>query len=651
MKRLSLLLLFVCLAAPVLALDDLMGLQGNVFNSTGSRITNGDVTVQIHTEEVGGAQVYAETFTGAINNGEYDVLLGNATTLDLDQDRLYWMEVLINGQDMNFSGHSRQVFQSSIGSYENLSVEGNITVSNTGFGIVFPDGTFQTTAAVAGGGSGGGLNGTSTPGRVAFFNSTNQVQGSNDLVWNQTNMQLGIGIGAINANATLHVFSNGNGRFATDQVDAYFGNQSAGVGIVQVGEMQVGVSNDGVIGSLNLSGIGLIRNKDSKNPIEFGFVDSANGIRFALPLSGNDSGTYNARSMIIAGPSVFDNNIINCSFWGFNKIDCRTGATGSDLGIQDDLQVKGSASVGGNFSANETLFVTDTGNVGIGTDTPEGVLSIKGTGVHTSMSGTAASLFNIQNTNGNTFFSGIDFYGNQGKRIASIMMEQTGGGSLLHFGTSNNFVNGVTNDALVIDPTGDVGIGTGTPAEPLHVVASSDKAVRFETDDSGDVVAILDNLNTGINADGMIIRIGPNSNPGANNDFIFFQDGDGTTLGTCQGDGAGGVTCPGSSDERFKTDIKSMGSVKSKFSLVSPIKYKGVGGSKEVIGFSAQDVNATFPECVSVGAERILDNGTEIGEKLFLSKDCLIVPMWKMIQEQQSSLDVLEARIAILEAK
>lgn len=551
--------LVMILAVPVVAFDDLLGLQGNVFNSTGGRVTSGDITVQIHTEEVGGSQVYAETFTGAINNGEYDVLLGNVTVLDLDQDRAYWMEVLIDGQDMNFSAHSRQVFQSSVGSYENLTVEGNLTVSNTGFGIVFSDGSFQTTASTSVDNSGGSVNGSGSSGGIAVFNESNRLISNSSLFWNYTTEKLGI-----RTNNPVYALDI-SGNISTDYLSCTALETNAS------GEIVCG--SDEVAGGGSINGSGLVG--------EVAFFNESNRI---------------------IGNSSF--------FWN---------------------------------SSNDRL--------GIGTGSPNALLNIKGEGPHTAITGTSASLLTIQNTNGNTFFSGIDFYGNQVRRIATIMMEQTSGGSILHLGTSNNFGNGVTNDALVIDPTGDVGIGTSIPAEPLHVVASSDKAVRFETDDGVDVVAILDNLNTGSNADGMIIRIGPNSNPGANNDFIFFQDGDGTTLGTCQGDGAGGMTCPGSSDERFKRNITSLDSVKNKFKDVSPIKYKGIGGSKEVVGFSAQDINVTFPQCVTVGAERMLDDGTEIGEKLFLSKECLIAPMWKMIQEQQDILESLEARIAVLEKK
>ena len=551
--------LVMILAVPVVAFDDLLGLQGNVFNSTGGRVTSGDITIQIHTEEVGGSQVYAETFTGAINNGEYDVLLGNVTVLDLDQDRAYWMEVLIDGQDMNFSAHSRQVFQSSVGSYENLTVEGNLTVSNTGFGIVFSDGSFQTTASTSVDNSGGSVNGSGSSGGIAVFNESNRLISNSSLFWNYTTEKLGI-----RTNNPVYALDI-SGNISTDYLSCTALETNAS------GEIVCG--SDEVAGGGSINGSGLVG--------EVAFFNESNRI---------------------IGNSSF--------FWN---------------------------------SSNDRL--------GIGTGSPNALLNIKGEGPHTAITGTSASLLTIQNTNGNTFFSGIDFYGNQVRRIATIMMEQTSGGSILHLGTSNNFGNGVTNDALVIDPTGDVGIGTSIPAEPLHVVASSDKAVRFETDDGVDVVAILDNLNTGSNADGMIIRIGPNSNPGANNDFIFFQDGDGTTLGTCQGDGAGGMTCPGSSDERFKRNITSLDSVKNKFKDVSPIKYKGIGGSKEVVGFSAQDINVTFPQCVTVGAERMLDDGTEIGEKLFLSKECLIAPMWKMIQEQQDILESLEARIAVLEKK
>jgi hypothetical protein len=51
---------------------------------------------------------------------------------------------------------------------------------------------------------------------------------------------------------------------------------------------------------------------------------------------------------------------------------------------------------------------------------------------------------------------------------AGIWAFMSGGGSFLHLGTSNTY-GGITNSALVIDPTGKVGIGTSTPAYGLDV--------------------------------------------------------------------------------------------------------------------------------------------------------------------------------------
>lgn len=53
--------------------------------------------------------------------------------------------------------------------------------------------------------------------------------------------------------------------------------------------------------------------------------------------------------------------------------------------------------------------------------------------------------------------------------IGRIGVSNTGAGSGLSFGTSNSYGAGITNEAMVIDPAGNVGIGAATPSTNLHV--------------------------------------------------------------------------------------------------------------------------------------------------------------------------------------
>lgn len=52
---------------------------------------------------------------------------------------------------------------------------------------------------------------------------------------------------------------------------------------------------------------------------------------------------------------------------------------------------------------------------------------------------------------------------------ARIGVQNTGGGTYLALGTSNNYASGITNQAITINPSGNVGIGTTSPSVPLHV--------------------------------------------------------------------------------------------------------------------------------------------------------------------------------------
>lgn len=61
-----------------------------------------------------------------------------------------------------------------------------------------------------------------------------------------------------------------------------------------------------------------------------------------------------------------------------------------------------------------------------------------------------------------TFGNGPGEYGGIGLKI-------TGVGSFLSLGTSDNYDSGITNEAMTIDPSGNVGIGTTSPSAKLDV--------------------------------------------------------------------------------------------------------------------------------------------------------------------------------------
>lgn len=121
--------------------------------------------------------------------------------------------------------------------------------------------------------------------------------------------------------------------------------------------------------------------------------------------------------------------------------------------------------------ATRGLNVTDTGNVGIGISNPVTKLNVSAVALPqstgTSVGGIAvASPFSPTGS-----YSAIDFVGWSSLSLptARIAAHHSNAGSRLSFGTSNAFTSGITNEAMTIDPSGNVGIGVTSPQHRLTI--------------------------------------------------------------------------------------------------------------------------------------------------------------------------------------
>ncbi|MES2139822.1 MAG: hypothetical protein V4511_08930 [Bacteroidota bacterium] len=125
----------------------------------------------------------------------------------------------------------------------------------------------------------------------------------------------------------------------------------------------------------------------------------------------------------------------------------------------------------------EKVRIISNGNVGIGTTAPAAKLDVVAstnallTDVTQSVSNSGILLTaDITNTFHNSGIFWRSANNNPTKPKAGIWMyNENGPGSWLLFGTSNSYITGITNTALAIAPTGNIGIGTTTPGFKLVI--------------------------------------------------------------------------------------------------------------------------------------------------------------------------------------
>jgi hypothetical protein len=181
----------------------------------------------------------------------------------------------------------------------------------------------------------------------------------------------------------------------------------------------------------------------------------------------------------------------------------------------------------------------------------------------------------------------------------------------------------------MINRTGYIGTGGANPR--LNVLGDDQNCAYFmEEGSSGYTVAFF--------------RTGQYT---STTSFQVFVNGDGSSIGsitTSNGKSGSSVSYNTTSDARLKENIVNAESQLETIKNIQVREFDWKTTNEHDIGVIAQELESVYPNAVAVGG----DNEHEKPYSVDYSK--LVVPLIKAVQEQQTIIESLEARITALES-
>ncbi len=461
-----------------------------------------------------------------------------------------------------------------------------------------------------------------------------------------------VGIGTTSPDSLLHVDGSGVvGRFNSSSGAVKLRFQEAGTARAFVGTLN-GSNGLAIFGS---DGITERVRVDTNGNVGIG-TTSPNSKLEVLDTSGATI-TLNRNDTTIAVDDLYG----GVDFWDADGGGTSAGVTsairsyGESAVGASSLRFYTSNSSGGNRSSlTEAMRVHYDGNVGIGTASPGYPLHVVGSTIGLFNSGADATLYLGE--------------GESGGQYGWIKWESSN--DTIRIGTQTG------GDTITVNESGNVGIGTASPAEILTLVASSGdcnlrmegSAVRIKKsgvdwlsyDGANLKMSTGNNERMRITSDGKVYinrtshyitaadqlavtgRIAATSDGSSSGAFNRGQD-TGTIISFLySGSGKGSITTDGSnvayntsSDARLKNvlgDAKGLDIVNQ----LNPVNFEWKETGDIQDGLIAQEVEPLIPEAVSINEE------TDFYE---MDYSKLVTPLIKAVQEQQEQIEELKQQI------
>ena len=441
------------------------------------------------------------------------------------------------------------------------------------------------------------VNGLKTYSNIATFNDSIKVQ------------SIRIGLGNNNISSNFSIGSN-------NLISNTSGDQNTAVGHNVLRDNTTGGRNAGfgtnalrnnISGNSNMAiGVGSLQNCTDcignvaigRESLELTTTNANDNVAIGYSaLYNNTTGDRNVAIGSSAGIGIYPDTKANTT--GINNIYIGYQSVGSSSGNTNEIIIGGNA-IGngsnsvtiGNSSITKTIL---NGNVGIGTASPTPGFQLQVTGSN--------ARFAMLNSSGNTTNYSQMAFGNGGGTGQYAEFYRQNDTKRFHIyndggdiGLSARYSAAYIYD-IYLNTSGNVGIGTTSPTEKLHVVGNA----RI----SG-LANAANPVNVQVDVNGVLVR---------------------------------------TSSIDIKEDVQSLPYGLNEVMLLQPSKFSYIDkykyGEGYDIGFIAQDVNNVIPEAV----------GTGIESDIFMDSVKLIPILTKAIQEQQALIKALEQRILILENK